>query len=62
MSNNSARILRPVTERERLAALARAAGLRLSPDELSALLPAWKRYLTLVKALRAAAAYEPDAD
>jgi hypothetical protein len=51
-----------VTERERLGALARAAGLRLSPAELSALLPAWKRYLSLVEALRAAAAYDPDTD
>jgi hypothetical protein len=51
-----------VTERERLAALARAAGLRLTPDDLSTLLPAWKRYEALVEALRAAAAYEPDAD
>ncbi|HEY9288378.1 MAG TPA: hypothetical protein VIT43_10185 [Candidatus Dormibacteraeota bacterium] len=51
-----------MTERERLAALARAAGLRLSPKELSALLPAWKRYVSLVEALRAAAGYEPDVD
>jgi hypothetical protein len=44
----------PVTERDRLAALARAAGLRLAGDDLTALLPAWKRYLGLVEELRAA--------
>lgn len=42
----------PVTERDRLAALVRAAGLRLSADDLTALLPAWKRYLVLVEELR----------
>jgi len=44
----------PVTEREQLAATARAAGLRLTPKDLSDLLPAWKRYLGLVEQLRAA--------
>jgi hypothetical protein len=43
----------PVTERDRLAALTRAAGLRLSREGLDALLPAWKRYRALVAALRA---------
>ena len=43
----------PVTERDRLGALTRAAGLRLSHEELDALLPAWKRYRALVEALRA---------
>jgi len=44
----------PVTERDQLAATARAAGLRLTPKDLSDLLPAWKRYLRLVEQLRAA--------
>lgn len=44
---------RPVTESERLAALARAAGLRLSAEDLASLLPAWKRYRALVADLRA---------
>ena len=48
----------PVTEREQLTAAARAAGLRLSPADVMALLPAWKRYLTLVEELRAAVAPE----
>jgi len=48
----------PVTEREQLTAAARAAGLRLSPTDVVALLPAWKRYLTLVEQLRAAVAPE----
>jgi hypothetical protein len=43
----------PVTERERLAAAGRAAGLRLSDADAAALLPAWKRYLALVEQLRA---------
>jgi len=43
----------PVTERDRLAALTRAAGLRLSREDLDALLPAWKRYRALVATLRA---------
>jgi hypothetical protein len=51
----------PVTEREQLAAAGRAAGLRLSPADVAALLPAWKRYLALVEQLRAAVALE-DAD
>jgi predicted dehydrogenase len=45
-----------VTERERLAAAARAAGLRLTAGDMAALLPAWKRYLALVEELRAAIA------
>jgi len=48
----------PVTEREQLAAAARAAGLRLTPKDVSDLLPAWKRYLGLVEQLRAAMAPE----
>jgi hypothetical protein len=48
----------PVTERELLAAAARAAGLRLSAGDVGALLPAWKRYLALVEQLRAAVAPE----
>jgi hypothetical protein len=48
----------PVTERDGLAAAARAAGLRLSAADLAALLPAWKRYLALVEQLRAALAPE----
>jgi hypothetical protein len=51
----------PVTERERLAAAARAAGLRLSAADVTALLPAWKRYQALVEQLRAAVVPE-DAD
>jgi hypothetical protein len=43
-----------VTERDRLGDLARAAGLRLSDDDLEALLPAWRRYRALVEGLRAA--------
>jgi hypothetical protein len=58
LSNHFARILGRVTERERLAAVARAAGLRLTADDLATLLPAWKRYLGLVEALREAAARE----
>jgi len=48
----------PVTERDRLAAAGRAAGLRLSAADVAALLPAWKRYLALVEQLRAAVAPE----
>jgi hypothetical protein len=44
----------PVTEREQLAAAARAVGLRLTAKDLANLLPAWKRYLGLVEQLRAA--------
>jgi hypothetical protein len=51
-----------VTERDRLAALARAAGVRLGADDLDALLPAWKRYLALVEELRAAVASEVPSD
>jgi len=48
----------PVTERERLAAAGRAAGLRLSDADVATLLPAWKRYLALVEQLRASLASE----
>jgi hypothetical protein len=44
----------PVTEREQLAAAGRAAGLRLTAQDVAELLPAWKRYLGLVEELRAA--------
>ena len=46
----------PVTERELLTAAARAAGLRLSAADVTALQPAWKRYVALVEQLRAAVA------
>jgi hypothetical protein len=49
----------PVTERDRLAAAARAAGLRLTPGDLDLLLPAWKRYMALVEELREAVVAEP---
>jgi hypothetical protein len=49
-----------VTERDRLAALARAAGLRLSPADLDHLLPAWKRYVALVEGIREAIPPEVD--
>jgi hypothetical protein len=53
----------PVTERELLAAAGRAAGLRLTAQDVAGLLPAWKRYLVLVEELRAAMAPEDsDAD
>ena len=48
----------PVTERDRLAAAGRAAGLRLSAADVAALLPAWKRYQALVEQLRASEAPE----
>ena len=48
----------PVTQRQQLAAAGRAAGLRLTEHDLTALLPAWKRYLALVEELRAAMATE----
>jgi hypothetical protein len=48
----------PVTEREQLTAAARAAGLRLTAQDVADLLPAWKRYLGLVEQLRAAMAPE----
>ncbi len=48
----------PVTERDRLAAAGRAAGLRLNAADVAALLPAWERYLALVEQLRAAVAPE----
>jgi hypothetical protein len=41
-----------------LAAAGRAAGLRLTVQEVADLLPAWKRYLGLVEELRAAMALE----
>jgi hypothetical protein len=50
----------PVTERDRLAAAARAAGLRLARDDLDRLLPAWKRYIALVDDLSAQVVPEPD--
>src|SRR5205823_3687486 len=52
----------PLTERDRLAAATRAAGLRLTAADLEALRPAWKRYLALVEELRAALAPEPSND
>ncbi|GAC1481050.1 MAG: hypothetical protein PVSMB9_06120 [Candidatus Dormibacteria bacterium] len=39
-----------VTQREQLACALKAAGLRLSPVEIDALLPAWTRYRALVDA------------
>ena len=48
----------PVTEREQLAAAGRAAGLRLTSQEVADLLPAWKRYQGLVEELRVAMALE----
>jgi hypothetical protein len=51
-----------VTERDRLAALARAAGIRLTADDLKTLLPAWKRYVRLIEGLRAAVAADPQHD
>ena len=47
-----------MTERDRLAAATRAAGLRLAAADLEALRPAWKRYLALVEELRATLAPE----
>jgi hypothetical protein len=47
-----------VTEREELAAAARAAGLRLTAKDAADLLPAWKRYVALVEELRAVVAPE----
>lgn len=41
-----------MTERDQLAAIARAAGLRVSPSELERLLPSWRRYQDLVRAMR----------
>ena len=49
----------PVTEKDRLAATARAAGLRLASGDLDRLLPAWKRYLALVEELSVLVAPEP---
>jgi len=49
----------PVTERDRLAAVGRAAGLRLASSDLDRLLPAWKRYIALVEELRAQVVPEP---
>jgi len=51
-----------MTERDRLEAATRAAGLRLTAADLEALRPAWKRYLALVEKLRAALAAEPSND
>lgn len=39
-----------VTQRDQLEATLRAAALRLSPVEIAALLPAWRRYRNLVAA------------
>ncbi|HSO94077.1 MAG TPA: hypothetical protein VLS53_06385 [Candidatus Dormibacteraeota bacterium] len=39
-----------MTQRDQLQAALRAADLRLSPVEIAALLPAWRRYRDLVKA------------
>jgi len=39
-----------VTQRDQLEAALRAAELRLSPVEMAALLPAWRRYRDLVAA------------
>ncbi|HEV3097950.1 MAG TPA: hypothetical protein VG104_12430 [Candidatus Dormibacteraeota bacterium] len=50
-----------MTERDRLAAAARAAGLRLASGDLDRLLPAWKRYIALVEELRAQVVADPDA-
>jgi hypothetical protein len=47
-----------VTQRQQLAAAGRAAGLRLTQQDLTDLLPAWRRYLGLVEELRAAMAAE----
>jgi len=52
----------PMTERDRLAAAARTAGLRLTAADLEALGPAWKRYQALVEELRSALAPEPSND
>jgi hypothetical protein len=49
-----------MTERDQLAAAARAAGLRVSPRELERLLPGWRRYQALVLAMRAQARRQPD--
>jgi hypothetical protein len=43
-----------VTQREHLACALAAAGLRLSPVEVDALLPAWIRYRTIVDAFLSA--------
>jgi hypothetical protein len=54
-------ILNPMTERDQLRAAARAAGLRVSLSELVRLLPAWRRYLALVEAMRREAiTHDPD--
>jgi hypothetical protein len=52
----------PVTERDRLAASARAARLRLADSDLDKLLPAWKRYIALVEELRAELVPDPTRD
>jgi hypothetical protein len=51
-----------MTERDQLAAAARAAGLPVSLSELERLLPAWRRYQDLVDAMRAQARLQPDED
>jgi predicted dehydrogenase len=51
-----------MTERDELRAAARAAGLRLSVSELERLLPAWRRYQDLVRAMREEAARDAGRD
>ena len=51
-----------MTERDQLAAAARAAGLRVSLRELERLLAGWRRYQALVQAMRAQARKQPDPD
>ncbi len=47
-------------ERERLETAAAAADLDLTPSQLAALLPAWRRYRMLVDALRQAMTEEDE--
>lgn len=51
-----------MTEREQLRAEARAAGLRLSRRDLDRLLPAWRRYQDLVRAMRKQVSQDPGVD
>ncbi|MEO6796483.1 MAG: hypothetical protein ABI401_11870 [Candidatus Dormibacter sp.] len=48
-----------MTQREHLAAAVRAAGLRLRPVEVDALLPAWRRYRDLVEVFLTASRDDP---
>ena len=48
-----------MTERKLLSARAASAGLRLSPVEVDELLPAWRRYLELLRELEEAARGNP---